>query len=151
MWEELSLLGGFNLMETEEEEMAVVEIDGYAYIGFLTIPDLGLELPVMDHMDYNRLYISPCRYSGTLKGGNLVIGAHNYIKHFAYLSRLKQGAEILFTDANGELTRFTVTELEILEPTAIEEMTAGEYALTLFTCTYSGRTRFTVRCSPVED
>ena len=36
--------------------------------------------------------------------------------------------------------------LEILQPTAVEEMTSGDYDLTLFTCTYGGATRFTVRC-----
>ena len=56
------------------------------------------------------------------------------------------GSKILFTDVNGNLTRYSVAELEILQPTAVEDMTAGDYDLTLFTCTYGGATRFTVRC-----
>ena len=59
---------------------------------------------------------------------------------------LSLGAEILFTDVSGATTRYTVAELEILQPTAVEEMTSGDYDLTLFTCTYGGATRFTVRC-----
>lgn len=133
------------------EEMPVVEIDGYFYIGFLTIPDLGLELPIMELWDYDRLKIAPCRYSGTLAGGNLVIAAHNYLRHFGTLSQLKQGAEVLFTDAEGEVTHFVVEDLEILGARDIHEMTAGDYPLTLFTCTYRGRTRFTVRCSIVTE
>ena len=33
-----------------------------------------------------------------------------------------------------------------MDSTAIEEMVTGDWDLTLFTCTLSGQTRFTVRC-----
>ena len=33
------------------DEMTVREIDGYGYIGYLSIPALNLELPVMDQWD----------------------------------------------------------------------------------------------------
>ena len=42
---------------------------------------------------------------------------------------------------------FAVAETEVLEATAIEEMVTGGWDLTLFTCTLSGQTRFTVRCT----
>lgn len=126
--------------------MDTIEIDGQLYIGFLTISDLNLELPVMDSWDYDKLKTAPCRYTGTLAGNDLVIAAHNYLRHFGHLMDLSLGAEILFTDVSGATTRYTVAELEILQPTAVDEMTSGDYDLTLFTCTYGGATRFTVRC-----
>jgi len=43
-----------------------------------------------------------------------------------------------------------VAAREVLLPTAVEEMTAGEWDLTLFTCTLGGRSRVTVRCELVE-
>ena len=130
----------------EDTTMETVEIDGYRYVGFLTIPDLGVELPVMEEWDYDRLRIAPCRYSGTLLGGDLVIAAHNYERHFGHLRQLSIGSEVIFTDVNGNSTCFSVAELEILQPTEIEYMTSADYDLTLFTCTYGGATRFTVRC-----
>ena len=36
----------------EETEMPVAEIDGREYVGYLSIPDLELELPVMSEWDY---------------------------------------------------------------------------------------------------
>ncbi len=129
-----------------DTHMDTVEIDGNRYIGFLTIPDLSLELPVMETWDYERLKIAPCRYSGTLLGNDLVIAAHIYLRHFGHLMDLPIGAEVLFTDVKGNTVRYEVSELKILQPTDIESMTAGEYDLTLFTCTYGGATRFTVRC-----
>ena len=41
--------------------------------------------------------------------------------------------------------------LETLPETAVEEMRAGEWDLTLFTCTYDGRARVTVRCIRTEE
>ncbi len=46
-------------------EMPTEEIDGYLYIGKVTIPTLELELPVMNTWDYKRMKIAPCRYVGT--------------------------------------------------------------------------------------
>ncbi len=130
--------------------MPTVEINGNRYLGFLTIPALELELPVMEDWDYDKLKIAPCRYTGTLLEHNLTIAAHNYWRHFGHLAELSLGDEILFTDAVGQTTRYTVAEKEVLPPEAVERMTAGEYDLTLFTCTFGGATRFTVRCLRAE-
>ena len=42
-----------------------------------------------------------------------------------------------------------MVDQEILEPTMIEDLKAGNWDLTLFTCTLGGRTRVTVRCDRV--
>lgn len=41
-------------------------------------------------------------------------------------------------------------EIEEIEPTNVESMTISDFDLTLFTCTYGGNARFTVRCSRKE-
>ena len=61
--------------------MPVEVIDGYEYIGVLEIPSEGLSLPVMKEWDYTRLKISPCRFTGSYYSDDLVICAHNYMKH----------------------------------------------------------------------
>lgn len=139
------------LPEPAAKEMTVTEIDGLGYIGFLSIPALELELPVLSDWDYTRLNKAPCRYTGGTSTNDLVICAHNYDRHFGSLSKLEIGDEVLFTDMDGITTCCKVAAQEILEPTAIEEMTAGDYALTLFTCTYGGANRVTVRCERAEE
>lgn len=129
-----------------DTEMTEVEIDGYYYIGYLSIPALGLELPVMSGWSYPQLKLSPCRYSGSTKTDNLVVAAHNYTRHFGPIKNLSEGDEVIFTDMDGGVYRYAVAEVEILEPADIEEMTGSGYPLTLFTCTYGGKTRVTVRC-----
>ena len=51
---------------------------------------------------------------------------------------------------NGAVTSYEVVEVDILNPTAIEEMTDSGFDLTLFTCTYGGQSRVTVRCNTVS-
>lgn len=135
-----------SLPDPYDPAMTEVEIDGYLYIGCLSIPSLGLELPVMSDWSYPQLKLSPCRYSGSTGTGDLVICAHNYARHFGNLKTLSEGAEVYFTDMEGRNRRYEVAAVEILPPTDLENMTAGEYDLTLFTCTYGGQSRVTVRC-----
>lgn len=135
------------LLEPEDLVMTEVVIEGYGYIGYLSIPSLDLDLPIMADWDYDRLQIAPCRYSGTLKGEDLVLMAHNYSHHFGRLSELTQEDTVIFTDMDGNVTEYEVIVLDILPPDAIEEMTAGDFDLTLFTCTYGGQSRITVYCN----
>ncbi|MCD7888216.1 MAG: sortase [Clostridiales bacterium] len=130
--------------------MATVEIDGYEYIGTLTIPTLELELPVMEEWSYPGLKIAPGRYVGSLWTDDLVICGHNYVWHFGNLKYLEAGDALQFTDVNGNVLQYQVEEVVILQPTDVEEMISqdtGEWDLTLFTCTIGGQTRVTVRCS----
>lgn len=136
--------------EIDNTEMTEVEIDGYLYIGYLSIPSLELELPVMSSWSYPQLRIAPCRYYGSTKTGDLVIAAHNYSRHFGNIEDLSEGDEIYFTDMDGVVTAYEVAEVDTLNPSAVEEMTDSGFALTLFTCTYGGQSRVTVRCNAVD-
>lgn len=132
-----------------DRNMREAMIDGYAYIGYLSIPSQELRLPVMSEWDYNRLTIAPCRYHGSTKSDDLVIAAHNYSCHFGPIKNLIPGDRVRFTDMDGVVSVYEVAQVEILQPAAIEEMISGEFDLTLFTCTYGGKTRVTVRCKRI--
>lgn len=132
--------------EGGEKGEPAAELDGVRYLGYLTIPALGLQLPVRADLTEDALRLSPCRYSGTAEGA-LVIAAHNYREHFAALSALKQGDAVYFTDADGVRRAYAVDCLETLEAAETGRMTDSRWDLTLFTCTYSGRARLTVRCT----
>lgn len=137
----------------EPTEMTVTEIDGYGYIGYLSIPGIEIELPVMDDWDYSRLKIAPCRQFGSTKSSDLVIAAHNYTRHFGKLSQLEYGDLLSFTDMDGTVTVYTVADIEILQPAQVDEVKDSPWALTLYTCTYGGQGRVVVRCAvadPVE-
>ncbi len=147
---EAAISGSTNTPDPYSDEMTEAEIDGVAYVGYVNIPSIGITLPVASGWSYAQLRTSPCRYYGSTKTDDLVIAAHNYARHFGKLKNLSIGDTVTFTDMDGTVTVYEVAELYTLEPTAIEEMTDGGYPLTLFTCTYGGATRVTVRCEYAE-
>ena len=130
-------------------DMPVQQIDGHNYIGVLSIPAIGRELPIFDEWSYPNLKIAPCRYVGSAYLDNMVICAHNYEKHFGLLKDLSYGDHLTFTDMDGNVFAYQVIEIETLKPEAIEKMIRGDWDLTLFTCTKGGATRVTVRCERV--
>ena len=131
-------------------EMPVRNVDGYDYIGVLRIPVLELELPVMDDWDYSRLKEAPCRYEGSAYLNDLVIAAHNYEWHFGKIRDLSMGDTVVFTDMDGNEFVYSVLEIETLTPYSVEQMTTGDWDLTLFTCTVGGQSRVTVRCEKIK-
>ena len=134
-----------------EMDMPTQNIDGQDYIGTLVIESLGLSLPIISEWSYPRLQIAPCRYAGSAYLDNMVIAAHNYKSHFGHLKNLSQGDTVTFTDIDGNVFNYQVVEIETLPPYSIQEMTSGDWDLTLFTCTIGGQARVTIRCECVEN
>ena len=138
--------------DPEPQEELAEEIT-YDYAGVIVIPDLSLELPVIDQWSYARLKVAPCRQSGAAADGDLVIAAHNYKSHFGYLDRLEPGASVIFTDMEGTVYRYAVEEIRQLEPEDVEDVSSvfsSEYPLVLYTCTPGGKARVAVFCRWAE-
>ena len=129
-----------------EMEMPKSSVGEYDYIGVLDIPALGMNLPVVGELSYSALKVAPCRYTGSAYQDDLIIAAHNYSGHFGKIKRLQAGDDVFFTDMDGNLFSYQVVSMEVLKGTAVEDMRGGGYDLTLFTCTYGGESRVTIRC-----
>lgn len=129
-----------------EIDMPIINIDGKDCIGYVEIPALNISLPVLSEWSYPNLKSAPCRYKGSAYLDNMIIAAHNYRTHFGALESLEAGTTIYFTDADGNRFEYEVSQLQVLDGTAVEEMEEGDWDLTLFTCTIGGRQRVTVRC-----
>jgi sortase A len=127
-------------------EMPTVSINGNEYIGEIEFPSLQLKLPVMNEWSYDNLNIAPCRFSGSIYKSNMVIAGHNYKTHFGKLRELSIGDTVKFTDADGNIFLYEVKDMEILPPSAVDEMEKSDWDLTLFTCTVGAKTRLAVRC-----
>lgn len=127
-------------------DMPVKNVDGKEYVGIITMHQLGIELPVMSDWSYSKLKQAPCLYSGSVYQDNLVIMAHNYRSQFGRIRRLTTGSQITFTDMDGNVFAYLVAAIEVLDPLEVENVTNGEWDLTLFTCTLGGESRVVVRC-----
>ena len=135
------------LDQTAEVSMPYIEVENEACIGVISIPAIDIAVPVNNDCTSAALKKMPCRYVGDVQGNSLVIAAHNYQRHFGRISLLQAGDEVVFTDVDGQEYRYEVTGTEILGAYDVEKMVTGDWDLTLFTCTYGGQKRVTVRCS----
>ena len=127
---------------------AIIQIDETVCIGVIAIPELEIELPVMQEWNYPNLKTAPCRYQGSYLEDNMIIAGHNYQSHFGRIGELHSGSEIIFTDASGKIWNYQVNNIQTVSGTDIEAMEFGageDWDLTLFTCTLSGQSRITVR------
>lgn len=122
-------------------EIPIIDIDGTAYMGVLSIPQLGLNLPVAQDYSVEALDQTPCVYVGSIEGKNLIIGAHNYKVHFGTINQLSQGDEVTLLDATGTTHTFVLLGQEIVDGSTGEGLCAGEWDMTLFTCVYGDNSK----------
>jgi len=133
-----------NDVQSEDDNFIVIE--GAMYIGVISIPTLGLSLPINRTWSNSALRNTPCRYSGNIHENSLVIGAHNYAKHFRNIYNLLNGDQIIFLCAEGIEHLFEVVSMETVHPSNRDSVIYSDYDLTMFTCTFDGQARIVVRC-----
>ena len=125
-----------------------IDLDGNAYIGIISFPTLGQEFPVTRGWSYAAMNTAACQYSGRRVDNDLIICAHNYAGFFDKLDKLSSGDEVIFTDVYGREFDYIVTNSELLSGWDSPSLIKGggsDWDLTLFTCTWSGYSRVTVR------
>ncbi len=136
--------------DSENSEVTIAA-GGNDYIGYLSIPSLELELPVLSSWSYDKLKLAPCQQFGAVSTKNLVIAGHNYTSHFGTLNQMVSGDALSFTDANGNLYRYIVDEVKIISSTDVDIVEQSGYDLVLYTCTVGGTNRVAVFCSLQEE
>lgn len=141
----------FTELESPDTDMPMISIDGKDYIGRVKIESAEIDLPILAAWDDNDAWTAPARFVGSAYDDSLVLCGHNMPTHFAPLLDLSPGDEVTFTDVNGNVFHYKVVQIYNLKPTQVTEMVTGDWDLTLFTCTYSGTERVTVRCERTEE
>ena len=146
---------------SEEDEYTEVDIEpvttkiamvnGYNYIGVLSIPTLSIELPVLSECDEVLLKIAPCRDYGDVTTDNLVIAAHNYKNHFGRLGQLTSGNEVTFTEMDGTIHSYKVSQSMVVSPNDVELVINSGFELALYTCDYMNQNRIAVYCKEIVE
>lgn len=129
-----------------EMEMPTVEKDGVDYIGVIEIPAQGIQLGVGSGLTMPVLKKVPCRYSGSIYDNTCIIAGHNYKSHFGNLAGTQVGDTVTFTDVDGVVFSYEVSEIETIDGKDVDGMKAGEWDLTLFTCQLNRAKRLAIRC-----
>lgn len=122
---------------------------GYEVIGVVSLPDLGLSLPVLADYTQDLLAVAPCRYTDdlALEPGQLVVAGHNYRTHFGRLGELAPGSRITWQNLDGVTYTYTVTEITEIDAGDREALEQGDWDLTLFTCDVTRTRRILVRAA----
>lgn len=125
--------------------------------GVISIPKLGLEMPIYLGASYDHMAIGAAHLSQTSlpiggKNTNCVIAGHRGWKgaeYFLHVTDLKPGDEILITNL-WETLHYTVTDTQIIMPNDVEQVLIqeGKDMLTLLTCCYTskGNQRYLIFC-----
>ena len=132
--------------DTDPGQMPGTALSGYDLIGVLRVSSVQVEQPIQSSWNYELLKVSPCRYSGSLEGEDLILLGHNYVTHFAPLRQVQLGDRVEFCDMSGIWHNFTVAEIQVLKAAQLDELTGSGYPLTIFTCTRDGVSRLVLRC-----
>lgn len=125
-------------------------VDGKDYVGTVSIPAIGITLPVMAQWSSENSKTAPCVYDGTPYKNNMIIAGHNYKTHFGPINNLSIGDSVVFKDMDGNIFNYKVIYTEVINGSDAKGMKTGDWDLTLFTCTYSGTSRITVRCKSTD-
>ena len=93
--------------EEKKEETPVIpepiELDGTYYCGYITLPTLGLELPVVDGWSYAALRNAPCRYSGSAAENDIIIAGTMEAYNIHYAGVLRVFSDGVVSQSGGSL------------------------------------------------
>ena len=126
----------------------------YSVIGVLSMPQLGVRLPVIGEVSDALLKISACRISGGIDGKpkRLVIAGHNIKSHFKGLESYSIGDEIAFTTRDGDTYHYRMTEISALHKSEGADVLASDgWDLTLLTCKSDRTMRTMLRFVEITD
>lgn len=136
-------------------EMPTADIDGNDCIGILEVPEVNIELPVIAEYTEDNLRLSPCCYTGSYYADDMVIVGHSYYNHLRPIRKASIGADVYFTNVEGKVYHYIISNVEILDPSEVARMVENsknsdrknaDWDLTIFTCTSDTSARYTVRC-----
>ena len=140
----------------------ILNINGNGIMGYISIPKLGVELPVYHGISADVLNIACGHLEGTSLpvGGedtHCVLSAHRGLPHarlFTDLDMMEVGDTFLITVLNRTLT-YQVDQIKVVRPDEIDDIqiVPGEDLCTLLTCTPYGINshRLLVRGTRIEN
>ena len=112
--------------------MPVLEVDGEDLIGILELPLYDRTLPVGGNWSKYTVSTHPCRYSGNLYDGSLVIGGSDAPGQFDFMKSISIGNSISLTDAMGGRYYYRVEWVENRKDIPLDELFSETTDLVLF-------------------
>lgn len=115
----------------ENTAMPQAELGGENFVGVIEVPIYNKKLPIYNKWDAKTVAKFPCRFTGSVYDGTLIVGGSDAIGHFDFMENITVGDVVRITDMTGGVFEYTVAEIEISE-SADADTLASEHALTIF-------------------
>lgn len=118
--------------ERGNNTMASMEMDGVNIAGVLEIPQFAAALPLASAWDTGLVKSMPCRFTGSIYDGSLIIGAVDGEDQFSFASSMETDDLIVLTDMEGGRYTYRVAAIQHAKHATLEKLQFGNYALTIF-------------------
>lgn len=118
--------------ERGNNTMAALQIDGINVVGILEAPQYGRTLPVASTWDTGLVSSMPCRFTGSIYDGTLIIGAVDGEGQLSFAAQMEVGDTVLLTDMEGGRYTYQVAAIHHAKHATLEKLQSGNYALTVF-------------------
>ena len=113
-------------------DMPVYQLGGKEFSGVLDVPAFGARLPIGNEWDKELVTSYPCRFSGTVYDGTLVIGGSDQEGQLSFLERIDLGDIVAVTDMTGMAFTSVVEKVERSKTAQANVLMDEDAALTLF-------------------
>ena len=130
-----------------DTRMASVSIDGADFCAIVEIPGLGIRLPVYSEWDPARVRMYPCRFTGSIYDGTLIIGGSDAKGQFDFVSAITEGDTLFITDMEGNCYLYEVDRIDLASSADTNTLTEHGYSLVLFARNTYGSGYTVIRCT----
>ena len=118
--------------EMRDLRMPSLQLDGIDYIGVINVPAFDKELPVSNIWNKNKVSSYPCRYTGSLYDGSLIIGGSSADGQFDFVKDIMIGEKLHFTDTRGLRYSLVVSDIRQTKDVSGESLKKRKGDLILF-------------------
>ena len=127
-------------------EMPVLQVKGEDFIAVLELPALGITLPVGSSWDTRKVREFPCRFTGSVYDGTLIIGGSDQKGQFENFEQLEDGSAVILTDMTSAEFSYTIERIERAKSARADILTDDSCDLTLFVRDAYSMEYLLVRC-----
>lgn len=113
-------------------QMPALQVEGCDYVAILEVPAYGVKLPVAAAWEAKEIYSHPCRFSGTVYDGSLVIGGADQQGQMEFLDRIYTDSAVTVRDMTGAAFDYVVADVRRSETAEADKLMEEGWDLTLF-------------------
>ncbi len=112
--------------------MPSMEVEGTNFCGILEVPAYNADLPICDVWNAGSVDRFPCRFTGSVYDGSLVIGGSDNSGQLDFMKQITGGDRIYVTDMTGARYSYTVSDVFRTGDVSLENLTGQEGDLVLY-------------------